>query len=117
MTDSSSTSAEPAAESFAESFSVPSGRRARGRLRVPSSKSLTHRYFNLALLSAQPLVIERPLLAEDTRLFLAGLGRCGFQVEEGEDEVRLTPGRHSERGRSRSSAATPAPCSASWWPR
>jgi 3-phosphoshikimate 1-carboxyvinyltransferase len=83
MTDSSSTPSEP--------FAVPSGRRARGRLRVPSSKSLTHRYFNLALLSGAPVVVERPLFAEDTRLFLAALGRCGFQVEEGDDEVRLTP--------------------------
>ena len=83
MTGSPSTPSEP--------FAVPSGRRARGRLRVPSSKSLTHRYFNLALLSGSPLVIERPLFADDTRLFLAALGRCGFRVEEGEDEVRLTP--------------------------
>jgi len=60
-------------------------------VRVPPSKSLTHRYFNLALLSGSPMVIERPLFAEDTRLFLAALGRSGFQVEEGEDEVRLTP--------------------------
>ncbi len=70
---------------------MPSGRRARGRLRVPSSKSLTHRYFNLALLSGAPVVIERPLYAEDTRLFHTALGRCGFAVEESEDEVRLTP--------------------------
>src|SRR5215210_5638934 len=84
MTDSSSKPSEP--------FVVPSGRRARGRVRVPPSKSLTHRYFNLALLSGSPMVIERPLFAEDTRLFLAALGRSGFQVEEGEDEVRLTPG-------------------------
>ena len=84
MTDSSSTQSEP--------FVGPSGRRARGRVRVPPSKSLTHRYFNLALLSSQPLVIERPLFAEDTRLFLGALGRAGFRVEEGEDEVRLTPG-------------------------
>src|SRR4051812_45125924 len=83
MTDSSSTPSEP--------FAVPSGRRAHGRLRVPSSKSLTHRYFNLALLSGAPVVVERPLFAEDTRLFLAALGRCGFQVEERDDEVRLTP--------------------------
>jgi 3-phosphoshikimate 1-carboxyvinyltransferase len=83
MTDSSSTPLEPIA--------IPSGRKARGRLRVPSSKSLTHRYLNLALLSGQPAVIERPLFAEDTHLFLAALGRCGFQVEEGEEEVRLTP--------------------------
>lgn len=83
MTDSPSTPLEP--------FAVPGGRRAHGRLRVPSSKSLTHRYFNLALLSGAPMVVERPLFAEDTRLFLAALGRCGFRVEEGEDEVRLTP--------------------------
>lgn len=74
-----------------EPFAVPSGRRARGKLRVPPSKSVTHRYFNLALLSGAPVVVERPLIAEDTRLFLAALGRCGFRVEEGEDEVRLTP--------------------------
>ena len=58
---------------------------------MPSSKSVTHRYLNLALLAGAPLVIERPLLAEDTLLFLAGLERAGFEVEWGEDEVRLTP--------------------------
>lgn len=84
MTDSSSTSTEER--------QIPAGRRAHGRLRVPSSKSLTHRYFNLALLSRSPLVIERPLYAEDTRLFLAALGRCGFRVEERPDEVVLEPG-------------------------
>src|ERR1700681_3525 len=83
MTDLPSTPSEP--------FAVPSGRRARGRLRVASSQSLTHRYFNLALLSGAPVVLERPLFAEDTRLFLTALGRCGFEVEEGDDEVRLTP--------------------------
>jgi 3-phosphoshikimate 1-carboxyvinyltransferase len=71
---------------------VPAGRKASGRLRVPSSKSLTHRWLNLALLSRRPMVVERPLLAEDTRLFLAALGRCGFQVEESGDHVRLEPG-------------------------
>lgn len=74
-----------------ERFEVPSGRGVRGRLRVPSSKSVTHRYLNLALLSQAPAVIERPLFAEDTRLFMAALGRCGFRVEEAGDEVRLTP--------------------------
>ena len=86
MTDSLSRSTTPI-----EPVAVPSGRRTRGRLRVPSSKSLTHRYLNLALLSGAPVVVERPLVAEDTGLFLAALGRCGFRVEEGEDEVRLTP--------------------------
>jgi 3-phosphoshikimate 1-carboxyvinyltransferase len=87
MTDSSSISIELPTEPFA----VPTGRKARGRVRVPPSKSMTHRYLNLALLSGAPAVIERPLFAEDTRLFLAALGRCGFAVEESEDEVRLTP--------------------------
>jgi 3-phosphoshikimate 1-carboxyvinyltransferase len=38
-------------------------------------------------------VIERPLLAEDTRLFLTALARCGFGVEErpASREVVLTP--------------------------
>jgi 3-phosphoshikimate 1-carboxyvinyltransferase len=84
MTGSSSRPSEP--------FVVPSGRRVRGRLWVPSSKSLTHRYLNLALLSGVPLVLERPLLAEDTRLFLAALARCGWRVEERPEEVRLEPG-------------------------
>jgi 3-phosphoshikimate 1-carboxyvinyltransferase len=75
-----------------EPFAVPSGRRVRGRLWVPPSKSLTHRYFNLALLSGAPLVVEWPLFAEDTRLFLAALGRCGLRVEESDNEVRLEPG-------------------------
>lgn len=71
---------------------VPAGRKASGRLRVPSSKSLTHRWLNLALLSRRPMVVERPLFAEDTRLFLAALDRCGFRVEEEGDDVRLEPG-------------------------
>jgi 3-phosphoshikimate 1-carboxyvinyltransferase len=84
MTDWFSTSRDPLA--------VPSGGRAAGRLRVPSSKSVTHRCCVLALLARAPLVIERPLLAEDTRLFLEALARCGFAVDERAAEVRLTPG-------------------------
>jgi 3-phosphoshikimate 1-carboxyvinyltransferase len=85
MTVLSSTPSEPR--------EIPCGRRARGRLRVPPSKSITHRYLNLALLARQPLVVEHPLLAEDTRLFLAALGRCGWTVEElpRQEEVRLAP--------------------------
>jgi 3-phosphoshikimate 1-carboxyvinyltransferase len=64
---------------------------ARGRLRVPSSKSLTHRYFNLALLARAPLTVENPLVAEDTRLFLEALGRFGFRVREEADGVHLEP--------------------------
>jgi 3-phosphoshikimate 1-carboxyvinyltransferase len=53
----------------------------RGRLRPPSSKSLTHRALALALLSRQPTVVRRPLAAEDTDLFLAALATLGFRCE------------------------------------
>jgi 3-phosphoshikimate 1-carboxyvinyltransferase len=81
-----------ASPSTLDEIRIPAGRRARGRLRVPSSKSLTNRYLNLALLGRAPLVLEHPLLAEDTRLFLQALGRCGFRVEEEGERVRLEPG-------------------------
>jgi len=71
---------------------VAAGRRARGRLAVPPSKSFTHRYFNLALLARRPLIVERPLDAEDTRLFRAALARLGFTVEEGPGQVAIAPG-------------------------
>ncbi|MEM9596178.1 MAG: 3-phosphoshikimate 1-carboxyvinyltransferase, partial [Acidobacteriota bacterium] len=70
---------------------VPSGRAASGRLAVPGSKSLTQRYFNLALLGRSPLVVHRPLLSEDTRNFLAGLEVTGFDVTHGVDRVTLNP--------------------------
>jgi len=77
---------------------VPAGGRARGRVTPPPSKSVTHRYLNLALLAGSqtdgpllPLTLERPLLAEDTRLFLAALPGLGFDVEESPGAVRLTP--------------------------
>jgi 3-phosphoshikimate 1-carboxyvinyltransferase len=70
---------------------IPAGRRAAGRLRVPSSKSLTHRYFNLAVLGRAPITVEHPLVAEDTRLFLEALAKMGFRVAEEEGAVRLEP--------------------------
>jgi 3-phosphoshikimate 1-carboxyvinyltransferase len=77
---------------------IPSGRQAHGRVRVPSSKSLTHRYLNLALLARRPLIVELPLLADDTRLFLAALARCGWTVDESPEEVRLAPPKASPGG-------------------
>jgi 3-phosphoshikimate 1-carboxyvinyltransferase len=71
---------------------IPAGRRAHGRLRVPSSKSLTNRYLNLALLGRAPLVLEHPLLSEDTHLFLDALASCGFRVEKEGERVSLEPG-------------------------
>jgi 3-phosphoshikimate 1-carboxyvinyltransferase len=88
MTGSSSTPTEAQAPQ-----AIPSGRLAHGRVRVPPSKSITHRFLNLALLARREVVIERPLLAEDTRLFLTALARCGWKVEERppQHEVRLEP--------------------------
>jgi 3-phosphoshikimate 1-carboxyvinyltransferase len=80
-----------------EAQAIPSGRQARGRVRVPSSKSLTHRYLNLALLARRPLIVERPLLADDTRLFLAALAQCGWTVGEGPEEISLAPAGDGNR--------------------
>lgn len=70
---------------------VPAGRVARGRLAPPPSKSVTHRYLNLVLLAGRPATVYRPLLAEDTRLFLAALEALGWVVEASEEAVGLTP--------------------------
>lgn len=70
---------------------IPSGRVVDGAVTPPPSKSITHRALDLALLSGRPAVVERPLLADDTRLFLGALDSLGWTVEHGEGEVRLTP--------------------------
>ncbi len=73
-------------------YRVPSGRPVSGRVAVPGSKSITQRYFNLALLGNLPLVVHRPLLSEDTRHYLGALEACGFRVELSTGHVRLEPG-------------------------
>jgi len=92
MTESASRSPEKG-----EPRAVPAGARARGTVTLPPSKSVTHRVLNLALLAGSqggpPIVVERPLYAEDTRLFLAALETLGIAVAESPAEVRLTPGR------------------------
>jgi len=75
-----------------EPIAIPAGGVARGVVEVPGSKSATHRVLNLALLAGRELLVERPLLAEDTELFLAALRTCGFAVERGPAAVRLAPG-------------------------
>jgi 3-phosphoshikimate 1-carboxyvinyltransferase len=57
----------------------------------PPSKSVTHRYLNLVLLSGAPARVGRPLLAEDTRLFLDALAALGWSVEVAGDAVALRP--------------------------
>lgn len=70
---------------------VPVGRRAAGRLRPPPSKSVTHRYLDLVLLSGSPARVARPLLAEDTRLFLHALAALGWSVHASDAAVDLEP--------------------------
>ncbi|HVS01529.1 MAG TPA: 3-phosphoshikimate 1-carboxyvinyltransferase [Thermoanaerobaculia bacterium] len=72
---------------------MPAGRRVRGAVTVPPSKSLTHRHLALALLAGRPCVIERPLLAADTQRFLEVLRTLGWQVEESDHRVAVAPGR------------------------
>ncbi len=92
MTASFSTPTEPLA--------IPSGGRVSGRLQVPPSKSLTHRYLTLALLARRPVTIARPLRSEDTLLYLVALARCGWAVGEGpgHDEIHLEPGTRPASG-------------------
>lgn len=71
---------------------VASGKRVSGTLRVPPSKSVTQRYLALALLSRQPVTLEHPLVAEDTRGFLAALRALGWQTQEEFEGVELIPG-------------------------
>ena len=77
----------------AQPYLMASGRPIAGRLTVPGSKSVTQRYFNLALVANLPLVVHRPLLSEDPRLFLGALEACGFSVDYLEGRVRFAPAR------------------------
>lgn len=70
---------------------VPAGRRVGGTIQPPPSKSLTHRAFALALLAGEPLVVERPLAAEDTALFRQALERLGWRVEPGGEADAAPP--------------------------
>jgi 3-phosphoshikimate 1-carboxyvinyltransferase len=79
------------AQDHAPSVRIPAGRVFSGRLTPPPSKSVTNRYLNLAVLAGRPLVVERPLLAADTRAFLAALPALGMGVEVSAGAVRSTP--------------------------
>lgn len=75
----------------ARSRAVPSGRMARGRLRLPPSKSYSHRYLNLALLAGGRLTVDQLLDAEDIGLFRGALEALGFGLEEHRDGVTVVP--------------------------
>ncbi len=78
-------------EAAAPTVALPCGRPLSGRVRPPSSKSLTHRALALALLSRQATILRRPLAAEDTELFLAALAALGWRCERAVDSVELRP--------------------------
>jgi 3-phosphoshikimate 1-carboxyvinyltransferase len=56
-------------------------------LNAPPSKSLTHRALIAAALADGPSILFDPLLADDTRLTIAGLRRLGAAIEVGDRVV------------------------------
>jgi 3-phosphoshikimate 1-carboxyvinyltransferase len=68
------------------------GGKVAGRLRLPGSKSITQRHFNLALVYRQPLLVRQPLFSEDTTHYLEGLEAAGFAIDRHGHDVALAPG-------------------------
>jgi 3-phosphoshikimate 1-carboxyvinyltransferase len=85
--------------SVSDGYEIPSGLVASGRVRPPSSKSLTQRAFNLSLLAKRPCVISRPLISEDTDLYLAALERLGYRWTRDRDRLSIHPGKLTSGGR------------------
>jgi 3-phosphoshikimate 1-carboxyvinyltransferase len=79
-------------------YRIAAGRPLGGRLRVPASKSLTQRYFDLALVGRRRLTVRHPLRSEDPELFLGALAQVGFRLEERPDEVEIVPGEVAAGG-------------------
>lgn len=76
-------------------YLVPAGHAVHGRVVPPPSKSFTHRYCNLALLANEPVVLHRPLEAEDSALFFGVLEALGWKVDRRADRARLEPAGRS----------------------
>ncbi len=71
------------------SKSIHTGRLS-GSIRVPASKSLTHRYFIQSALSGKPTVVRYPLLSEDTQITLNALRSIGYEFEDYGESVAFT---------------------------
>lgn len=69
-----------------------------GRVRLPGSKSITHRALLMAALAEGESEIGNPLRAEDTVLTAEALQQFGVRVEWGEDRVSVTPPRKRWEG-------------------
>ncbi len=65
--------------------------RVNGRIRLPGSKSITHRALIMAALAEGPSEIENPLRAEDTLLTAGALEALGSKLEWASGSVRLSP--------------------------
>ncbi len=74
-----------------ESVTVPTVQRIEGKVRIPGSKSVTHRALVLAALADGESVINNPLDAEDTRLTASALGALGASVTWDGHRVRVVP--------------------------
>lgn len=61
------------------------------QIRLPGSKSITHRALMMAALSDGPWEIANPLRAEDTLLTARAIEALGACLDWGEDRVRVTP--------------------------
>lgn len=61
----------------------------RGRLRAPSSKSVTNRLLAMTALAAGESEIEEPLLSDDTVVMASGLTTLGAPVELGDGLARV----------------------------
>ncbi|HVS14658.1 MAG TPA: 3-phosphoshikimate 1-carboxyvinyltransferase [Thermoanaerobaculia bacterium] len=68
---------------------IPAGGRAAGRVEPPPSKSVSHRYLNLALLAGRPVRVERLLAADDLDLFVAALRGCERSVRRAGEVVEI----------------------------
>lgn len=63
----------------------------RAQIRLPGSKSITHRALIMAALSEGPWEIANPLIAEDTLLTAGAIEALGARVEWLEGSVRVSP--------------------------
>lgn len=64
------------------------------RIRLPGSKSITHRALMMAALSGAVSVVRNPLRAEDTLITAGALEALGTGLEWSGDSVRIVPSAH-----------------------
>lgn len=62
-------------------------------IRLPGSKSITHRALIMAALADGPGYVRNPLRSEDTLLTASGLEKLGTHIEWKEDSVLVIPAR------------------------